>query len=46
MKATKIKQVRYQIGVDILGFPVYIEHIIVEETKENLIKEKRTIRVF
>jgi hypothetical protein len=28
--------VQYQVGVDVLGFPIYVEHhIIIGESKEN-----------
>jgi hypothetical protein len=39
MKGTTVKQVRYQTGVDILGFPVYMEHTITigqSESKFNI----------
>ncbi len=45
MEKTKIKKVCYQTGVDILGFPVYIEHTIVVETTQCFIKKKRTTSV-
>lgn len=39
------KKVTYQIGVDILGFPIYIEHIIIDEELKNNIKFKRKLTV-
>ncbi|WP_300978522.1 hypothetical protein [Flavobacterium sp.] len=38
--------VTYQIGVDVLGFPVYMEHTIICETQPNFIKFKKTLNVF
>lgn len=45
MGRTTVKQVRYQTGVDILGFPIYMEHTIIDETRQSFIKKKRTISV-
>lgn len=34
MKGSTIKKASFQIGVDVLGFPIYIEHVITKgETK-------------
>ncbi len=40
------QKVTYQIGVDVLGFPVYMEHLIICETQPNFIRFKRTLNVF
>lgn len=39
------RKVSYQIGVDILGFPMYMEHYIIYEVQTNFIKPKRILRV-
>lgn len=43
--AKQPNRVCYQIGVEILGFPVYVEHKIICETQINFIKPKRTLNV-
>jgi hypothetical protein len=35
-----MKKVTYQIGVDILGFPIYMEHSIYEGVGSNSVFEK------
>jgi hypothetical protein len=46
MAQTKaLSTVSYQIGVDILGFPVFMEHTIVLETQQNFIKAKNKLTV-
>ena len=34
MKVLNIEVVQFQIGVDILGFPIYHQHIFLETEKE------------
>ncbi|KFC60015.1 hypothetical protein [Flavobacterium gilvum] len=45
MAKDKPQSVTYQIGVDILGFPIFIEHTIICETQVNFIKPKKTLNV-
>lgn len=44
-KSTKTQTTTYQVGVDILGFPIYVEHTTICETLTNLIKPKRRLNV-
>lgn len=39
-------KVIYQIGVDVLGFPIYMEHTIICEQHDNKIKPKNILTVF
>lgn len=45
MEGASVKKVTYQIGVDILGFPIYMEHTIIHNTLNNFIKPKNTLNV-
>ena len=40
---TKPQTTSYQIGVDILGFPIYVEHTTICEMMNNLIKPKKRL---
>jgi hypothetical protein len=39
MATVKLKRVQYQVGVDVLGFPMYVEHFIYQGSGTNKINE-------
>jgi hypothetical protein len=43
VKSTNV--VTYQTGVDVLGFPTYVQHYIICEITTNFIKPKRILTV-
>lgn len=40
MATVKVRIVQYQVGVDILGFPIYVEHYIYQGSGISKINEK------
>lgn len=43
--AKQTEKISYQIGVDVLGFPIYMEHTIIIETQTNFIKPRQFLSV-
>tara|TARA_R110002124_G_scaffold203987_1_gene370468 strand:- start:392 stop:559 length:168 start_codon:yes stop_codon:yes gene_type:complete len=44
-KSTKTQTTAYQVGVDVLGFPIYVQHTTICEILTNLIKPKKRLNV-
>jgi hypothetical protein len=44
-KKTQKKTTTYQVGVDVLGFPIYVEHTTFCETHKSFIKQKKVLKV-
>lgn len=44
-KNTNPQKTTYQTGVDILGFPIYVEHTTICENQNNFIKSKKRLTV-
>lgn len=44
-KSSKPQTTNYQVGVDTLGFPIYVEHTTICETLNNFIKPKKRLSV-